>query len=189
MPCCESCFIIRSKTKSFASLFSSLLSGLNMDQPEGLHSTAKMQKARMAGTSGDCMVQTPAVCSALSCAFRGPVRSCYFQSERSHRTNCSNPFFVLFFFSFFFFLPAPFLSLSRWTFKAVCTHCCFSVTSYLRGGSSYISATIMFQDLENSWIPLSHLFSRLLDPLKPSLLCKNPVPLTFHHLWSSPNLP
>lgn len=92
MFCCESCFIIHSKAKSFTSLFSSLLLGLNMDQPEGLHSTANiMQKAGMTGTSRDRLVQT-AVCSALNCAFQGPVRSCYFQSERSHRTNYSNAF-------------------------------------------------------------------------------------------------
>lgn len=50
----------------------------------------------MAGTSGDFMVQTLAVCSALNYAFQGPVRSCYFQTERSHRTNYSHPAFGFF---------------------------------------------------------------------------------------------
>lgn len=151
MPCCESCFIIHSKTKSFASLFSSLLSGLNMDHPEvciALLNGAKGQEGRdlwgLHGTNSCCV-------QCLKLCFSGPCSVLLFP-ERSHRTNCSNPFFVL-----FFFLPVPFLSLSRWTFKAVYTHCCFSVTSYLCGGSSYISATIMF-------------WEKLLDPLEPSLL-------------------
>lgn len=115
-----------------------------------------VQKARRAGTSGDCMAQTPAVCSALSCAFQGPVRSCYFQSERSHRTNCSNPFFVLVFFFSCLYHSFPYLDGLLKPFAPTAVF--LSPRIFVEGVPTSLLQLCFGK---NSWIPLSHLFSRL----------------------------